>query len=468
MEIPAINEHRHDVTSTTGWPQSRVLVLPRGTDQPQSGLWDVSRVLLLSLLITAPFFFGAVEPWAWGALVIGAALLLLLWALGCLRTGNVRLTLSPLYIPLLGVLLLAGIQFWFGLSMDRIGTREAMIKLIGYAIIFFATQQLYASTTARAWQLTGAAVAVFMFLMAVFAIVQFFASPGLLYGVIPGDSASTFGPYVNRGNYAGLMEMLIPIVVTFACSLRWKHPAKLFLFFVVFTGLVSVFLSGSRAGLISLAVEFAIIGLVILFAGTEHKHILVAGILVTALAVGFFYWLDPGDVWGRWKQMASKPELALGSREKIAQDSLRMGRDHLAHGVGLGAFEVAYTPYQSVVTDLTIDYAHNDYLQFLAETGIWGWLLAPLVITIFFVLSFRRLRARLRYQSGWLQFGAAVGVCGLLVHSVSEFNLHIPANAAWFSFLAALATVASTPKSHSMLSDFPPEVKRAISPTPCS
>jgi O-antigen ligase len=444
VEISAINAHRHNVASTTGRLQSRVVVLAGGADQPQNRLWDVSRVLLLSLLIAAPFFFGAVEPWAWGALVIGAALLLLLWALGCLRAGNVRLTLSPLYIPLLGVLLLAGIQFWFGLSMDRIGTREAMIKLIGYAIIFFATQQLYASTTARAWQLTGAAVAVFMFLMAVFAIVQFFASPGLLYGVIPGDSASTFGPYVNRGNYAGLMEMLIPIVVTFACSLRWRHPAKLFLLFVVFTALVSVFLSGSRAGLISLAVEFAIIGLVILFAGAEHKHILVAGILVTALAVGFFYWLDPGDVWDRWKQMANQPELALGNRQKIAEDSLRMCHDHLVLGVGLGAFEVAYTPYQSIVTDLTIDYAHDDYVQFMAETGIWGWILAPLAITIFFMLSFRHLRKRLRQQSGWLQFGAAVGVCGLLVHSISEFNLHIPANAAWFSFVAALATLPST------------------------
>ena len=173
MEISAINEHRHDMTSTTDRIQSRVVVLARGADEAQSGLWDVSRVLLLSLLFAAPLSFGAVQAWAWGGLVVGAALLLFLWGIGCLRTGNVRLALSPLYIPLLGVLLLAGVQLWFGLSMDRIGTREAMVKLIGYAIIFFATQQMYASTTARAWQLTGAAIAAYMFLMAVFAIVQF-------------------------------------------------------------------------------------------------------------------------------------------------------------------------------------------------------------------------------------------------------------------------------------------------------
>src|SRR5664279_2754157 len=83
--------------------------------------------------------------------------------------------------------------------MDRVGTREALIKLIGYAIIFFVGQQLYLSASPRTWQNTGAAVAVYTFLMAVFAIVQFFASPGLIYGVIPAESASVFGPYVNRG-----------------------------------------------------------------------------------------------------------------------------------------------------------------------------------------------------------------------------------------------------------------------------
>ena len=177
--------------------------------------------------------------------------------------------------------------------------------------------------------------------------------------------------------------------------------------------------------------------LVFLFALVVPIFLLVLQTTRVVLAQSWGDFLDPAT-------MASQPELALGNREKIAQDALRMCRDHLAHGVGLGAFEVAYTPYQSIVTDLTIDYAHDDYVQFMAETGIWGWILAPLAITIFFMLSFRHLRKRLRQQSGWLQFGAAVGVCGLLVHSVSEFNLHIPANAAWFSFLAALATLPRT------------------------
>jgi len=38
-----------------------------------------------------------------------------------------------------------------------------------------------------------------------------------------------------------------------------------------------------------------------------------------------------------------------------------------------------------------------------------------------------------------LRLGAALGCIGLLVHSLVDFNLHIPANAAWFAFCAGLA-----------------------------
>lgn len=433
--------HEYEVIPIVARAQPRAVLLARESEQPQSDLFDACRILQLSLLMAAPLAFGAVQPWAWGALTIGAVGLLLLWGIDCVRAGGVNLIWSPIYVPLLGVLALTGVQLARRLSMDHVGTREAAIKLVTYNIIFFITQQLYVSASPRIWRVTAAAVTIYMFLMSVFAIIQFFASPGLLYGVIHAESESVFGPYVNRGNYAGLMEMLIPMAIGLAISLRWKHPAKPFLLFAIFIALLSVTLSGSRAGLISLAIEFGIVGCIVLAGGADHKQVLVAGILVAVLAGGFFYWLDPGDILGRWKQVASQPELALGSRQKIVLDSLHMSRDHLAHGVGLGAFQVAYPPYQSVVTDLTIDYAHNDYVQFLAEAGISGWILMPVAIVIFFVLSFRNLRLRLSSETGWLQLGAAVGVCGILVHSFSEFNLHIPANAAWFAFLAALATV---------------------------
>jgi O-antigen ligase len=118
-----------------------------------------------------------------------------------------------------------------------------------------------------------------------------------------------------------------------------------------------------------------------------------------------------------------------------------MARDHLARGVGLGAFAAAYPAYQTVVTDDAIDYAHDDYVQFVAEGGMAAAILILISLPMFFRLAFRLLPQRLEQPPGWLQLGAAAGVCGILVHSLLDFNLHIPANAAWFAFCAALATV---------------------------
>lgn len=440
---PILSDH---VLLAPGQPLPR-LVHPRGAAEVQSKYWTSGRVLLLSLLMLGPIAFGAVQSWAWGGIAVLATLVLLLWGLGCVTTGSAKILKSPLYIPLAALLVIAAVQLQTRLSMDRIATREALLKLLIYGILFFVGQQLYLVASAKAWRVTFATAAIYMFVMAVFAITQYFTSPGLLFGYLP-ESNGVFGTYVNHGNYAGLMEMLIPMAMALAISLPWGHQAKPFLLFLVFVAVVSVFLSGSRAGLVSLAAEFVIVAIILAMSGSDQKHTLVVGILAVSLAVAFFYWLDPGDIWGRWQQMASRPELALGQRQVIARDSLRLARDHMGAGVGLGAFQTAYTPYQTVATDLNVDYAHNDYIQFAAEAGIWGWILMPVSLAMFFALTFRHLRSRLHHQNGWLQFGAAVGVCGLLVHSFSEFNLHIPANAAWFVFLVSLATLPAKSNRH--------------------
>lgn len=422
-----------------GQPSPRLLTLPR-SEAFGERWWDAARAIVLGLLMLAPLLFGAVQAWAWGSVTILTVAAAIAWAIGCLRAGSVKILASPLLIPIFAVLIVSVIQMRGGLSQDYVATREAFIKLLTYAVLFFVTQQLYVSASSKAWRTTGITVAIYMFAMAIFGMVQYFASPGLLFGYLP-ESSSVFGPYVDHGNYAGLMEMLIPIALALAIGLRWKHPAKPFVLFLAFIAVVSVFLSGSRAGLVSLAAEFAIFAAVLVISRSNQRQVLLAGLAIACLALGFFYWLDPGDVWGRWEQMANRPELALGNRQTIARDTLRMTHDHLLHGVGLGAFQTAYTPYQTVATDLTIDYAHNDYLQFLAETGFVGFLVLPAALAAFFVLAFRHLTRRLEEPHGWLQFGAAIGVCGLLVHGFSEFNLHIPANAAWFAFCAAIATL---------------------------
>ena len=324
--------------------------------------------------------------------------------------------------------------------------------------------------------------------MSVFAIIQFFASPGMVYGVVkPRWGGYVFGPYVSHNAYAGLMEMLIPISVAYVLSRavapalpslnnsmtgkletgNWKLIALLFAILIC---VVSAFLSGSRGGVIAMAAESVIFTVAILRAASRKGNSRVetgnwelrTGLIACCLVLfagTLFFWLDPGDIWKRLEMAAHAPELALQDRDKITLDTLRMSRHHLVHGVGVGAFEVAYPKYQTIASDVVIDYAHDDYAQFFAEAGIVGWILAPVSIAVFLWCSWRlltrdwRLLARPQRAIGerrpsddrllivWLHLGAVVGVCGILVHSLSDFNLHIPANAAWFAFAAGLATV---------------------------
>ena len=437
-------------------------MLATRNSQPATAFHTAARIVLVTMLMAVPLAFGAVQPWAWGAMTALVACVLLLWALGCACIGIVEVIWSPLYLPALALLGLVLVQLHFGLTLDPIGTREAMLKLVTYLAIFFLTQQLFAGWPERVLRMTAVTVALYAFAMALFAIIEFFAAPGVLYGVIKLRwGGYVFGPYVNHNHYAGLMEMLIPITAVFNISMRRKHPAKPFLGFVVFICLSSVFLSGSRGGLFALAVEFAVFTAAVLCAGLrkqdtgnletqcaergpENGKRETAKILIVAccllLGAGlFFSWLDPGDILKRWELEAHQPELAGATRLKIAIDSFHMLREHLVRGVGVGAFEVAYPRYQTVATDQLIDYAHNDYAQFLAESGLMGWIIGAASLAMFAVALFQRLRDHFRDYAGWLQLAAAVGVCGILVHSFFDFNLHIPANAAWFFACGGMA-----------------------------
>ncbi len=400
--------------------------------------------LLLAVQMAAPLAFGAVPSWAWAGTGIAIVLLALGWAVQRARAGSVPLPWSPLFIPLMLALGLALVQLLAGRSMDAAATRESAIKLAVYALLFFLTLQYFSAASSRLWRGMALAVTIYAFALALFAILQFFASPGLLYGVIkPRWGGYIFGPYVCHNHYAGLMEMLIPLGLGLALTLRPRHPGRPLVLFGVLIAVVSVLLSGSRGGVVALLAESALLTVVVFRAqpaSLERNRALIAGFALALLAGASFFWLDPGGLWQRWEQLSESRELTANLRRQVSADTWRMTRAHPAHGIGMGAFEAAYPAYQTVVTDDVIDYAHNDYAQFLAEGGVAAALLTLISLLLFFRLAFRRLRQRLQEPAGWLQMGAAAGVGGILLHSLLDFNLHIPANAAWFAFCAALAT----------------------------
>ena len=90
--------------------------------------------------------------------------------------------------------------------------------------------------------------------------------------------------------------------------------------------------------------------------------------------------------------------------------------------------------------------AYNDYIHFTSEVG---FLLIPIIIWMIIALyrkGFKKLKNPSRLVRG-TTLGAMSGVTAILIHSIVDFNLHIPANALLFTVLAAIV-VAPLPKNN--------------------
>jgi O-antigen ligase len=135
----------------------------------------------------------------------------------------------------------------------------------------------------------------------------------------------------------------------------------------------------------------------------------------------------------------AKQELSGGLRWTIDKDGIRM----LAHkpilGWGLGTFPVAYPQFRTFYTSFFINDAHNDYLQFAVETGMVGIALMFWFVFATYKGSFQKLVDWPNDISGAVTLACLLGCTGILVHSLMDFNLQIPANAAWFYVLCAVA-----------------------------
>lgn len=129
------------------------------------------------------------------------------------------------------------------------------------------------------------------------------------------------------------------------------------------------------------------------------------------------------------------------TRLLIAQDCVRMFVRHPFLGFGAGVFQEVYPAYRSFSTNLVVNAAHNDYLQLLVEYGLVG-----LGITLCFLwFAYHRFSSlRRHWKNSWphaVSFAALLGSLGILIHSLTDFNLQVPANATLFYVMSMVASL---------------------------
>ena len=108
--------------------------------------------------------------------------------------------------------------------------------------------------------------------------------------------------------------------------------------------------------------------------------------------------------------------------------------DHPVKGVGLGTIVTVFPGYDTGYDGLVVDHVHNDYIEALAETGTWAASAASRFFGCWFTGARRSFVAEQGHFSTALHAAAIAAVCGILLHSFVDFNLHIPSNAFFFCF----------------------------------
>jgi len=401
-----------------------------------------------AVLLLGPLAFGAVEPWSIFALEACAMLLLAAWASRQWINRELNVSDHVLYRPMAAFFALVLVQWLVGTTAYRHITYSHLLLYAAYGMLaFVVTQTLRRSSqfelVAKLFTGYGAAVASF-------AVLQGLAPNGKLYWIWPLEQGgSIYGPYVNRNHYAGLMEMLIPFPLVLAATQFTNGSRKIAVAGIAALMAGSIFLSGSRGGMAAFVAQMVVLGVLLVRKreGTWKQPLMLGAFL--AMVIIFLVWMGSNELTRRLMSIHSeaREEINGGVRLTIDRDCLRMLIKRPFLGWGLGTFPIVYPEFRSFYTTFFVNQAHNDYLQLLVETGLAGFSIAIWFLVLVFRQAAGKLKNWTETASGAMTVAALLGCVGILVHSFLDFNLQIPANAALFYVLCAIAASAPLQES---------------------
>jgi hypothetical protein len=403
---------------------------------------------LLLLFAFSVLAFGAVEVWSESILEISASLLFIGWAALVFLDGRVKIYWNPLNWPLLGLFVIGLAQLFLHATPYPFLTRVELLKLAAYLLIFFLATQVFRERrdlTNLAWFLI-----LLCFSVSLLGIVQHFTSDAKIYGLrMLSGGGDPFGPFVNRNHFAGFVELTLPagLALLIFRGLRRDMIAMTGLLTIVPVG--AIVLSGSRGGIVSFAFEIAVLALLSRFRNAPEGTQLVAVAIVGFAALALIAWLGVGTAIERFSTL-HPGDVTLSRRATMVRGAAHIFFDHPIMGAGLGSLVAVYPRYETVYDGHIVDHVHNDFMELFAEMGMLGALCGVVFLWILFRDARKRLTAEQGHFSRAIHAGAIAALFGILLHSLVDFNLHIPSNALLFLLQAYLATSPPLPSEAHM------------------
>lgn len=394
-----------------------------------------TRVAIFSLLIFTPLARASVQDWAVSIVHILTLLALTTLLLDKTLKWDWKQIRTPLDKPIFALLTMSVISTIF--SSHHSLSLRALTLFVNYLVIFYLTIHTI-RTRARLRGIIYMIIGMGAFLI----ILGFLKQSGLNpfhwweYADLSQNSYRMSSAFGNPDHLAGYMEMAALLTLgLLASGFRYlKSSVMITLAFLMTTGLIFSLSRGGWTGAFA-GFSFMIVTLMMSRYFKQKKLLiyLVTGFLAVMMIV-----LTSTPVVERIRTLEQKDEMPSFSGRVIVWGGItEMILDYPLAGSGPGTFRHIFTRYQPPGMMSHFTMGHNDYLHFIAETGL---LLIPIgvwLLIAFYRNGFRKFRHKSRMIRG-IALGTMSGVTAILVHSIADFNLHIPANALVFTIFGAM------------------------------
>ncbi|UTW48988.1 O-antigen ligase [Bacterioplanoides sp. SCSIO 12839] len=408
----------------------------------------------LLVLFTLPLPFSGNVDWAW-PLFCAAVFFMLFYELKTSVYPLVLTKASPVWLLLLVAQLWVIIQ---SLLLDnRHDIQHSLLQGLGL-VAFFVLTLLLLTTRERIKRAIWVVILAASF-QAIYGALMVLS--GLEWSFFTEKSSyrgTATGTFINRNHLAGYLEMSLALGIGFLLSQSaryrgsWRQrlrqtidtilSPKVIMRLLLAVMVIALVLTRSRMGNTAFFASLMITGALALLLMKNRSRattVLLTSLLVIDVAiVGTFFGVE--KVAERLQNTSVEKE----SRDEVARDTYQMWQQNPALGIGAGSYQYTYPAYRSA--DVTVrglyDHAHNDYLQFLAEFGLPGFIALMLAAVWCGWLGLVAMRKRHSNLMKGLGFASTMGLLAIAIHSSVDFNLQIPANAFMFVFLMAMACIA--------------------------
>ena len=249
------------------------------------------------------------------------------------------------------------------------------------------------------------------------------------------------GTYENPNHYAGLLVMAIGAALALGSFSKLPWPARIVLIYLSVMMVVGVIYSGSRGSWIALAAAIGALVTIGLRNGTMRWWVPISGTLVLVAVIGLMFSLSPvvHERLADAHSLISGDRLDTDGRIQQTKTALGIAHDHLLFGTGPGTFVFIHPDNPNGAEPAKPEPFQDDYLNCLDNYGLVGLGLALFFVGAVTLKFFRPLIVDNRWQDRVLVATGFAAWMALLVHSLVDDNLHIPANALLLFSLTGLA-----------------------------